>query len=826
MKRMRWPARFLVIVLAAGVLLLGCSKGGGGAGDVHDGWGGPAPAPITSAHEDAPPADSGPRTPENPAHTASGLDYAYYQGSWGRLPDFDRLTPEKTGSIANFGISPRARDDGFAFKFTGYLSVPRTGVYTFYTTSDDGSALLIGSTLVVDNDGLHAAQERSGSISLQAGKHAIAVAMFERDGEQSLDVSYAGPGIAKQRIPDSALTRPGSAPAGGTFGAGSTLAQGYINSQGGDVTVYRTGSSLDGVSVHVPPGVLGSATSFSIAEAADPADPDSITLKVKSERTLPEALTIHVPLTPDVLRRLGGVPPEDVAAYAYVPGSGVFEHMPSERADGGAASAKASFKAAAWRAASGILEKLEAHNILQSADLLMKVSSASLQPFYFRRVVGTTASGSDRLYGERLVLSDASTRATPRNARVLVIVHGIRTNPIEAFSGTYDLPAWGLAQVERGTYHSVWVAQYPFGKGVRNAAEQIAAAIRGPGGFDNSVMIDFVGHSLGGLVVRWVVEEILAKRPAGSVAPKVGAVVTLSSPHAGVGGVSSFFCEALNPRYHLHCEDVDPGSEIIQALARDVASDSAAVKYLTIGSGEDPIVPLPSTALELKDGDARVEFQGEAYLLVSPTLPSVPNVLGPTTHSKIHQRMSNPSGIPGYGQRHTAFVLTRGNPAVLAGTGTDGETVATLIEKFLDLPSTTPAVRAMLWADLAWTEPVDLDLYVIDPRGNAVYTCFLVDNACVGIGGGRLSLDMLEGGVETYLRTTTDAPLPGEYRVRVHYFSDHGTGRSVRFSLTMQGMKVNALAKTGELSHWGGRANSAPDATGPDWVDFRVTVAP
>jgi hypothetical protein len=80
--------------------------------------------------------------------------------------------------------------------------VPTDGTYTFYTRSDDGSQLLIGNTLVVNNDGLHGPEERSGSIGLKAGKHAITVTYFDHAGEGDLlSVSYAGPGISKRAIP-------------------------------------------------------------------------------------------------------------------------------------------------------------------------------------------------------------------------------------------------------------------------------------------------------------------------------------------------------------------------------------------------------------------------------------------------------------------------------------------------------------------------------------------------------------------------------------------------------------------------------------------------
>ncbi len=154
------------------------------------------------------------RNPENPASTVAGIDYTYYEGQWNILPDFAALTAKETGNVSTFSLAPRNRNDNFGFRYTGYLNVPTDGEYTFYTSSDDGSQLYIGSQLIVDNDGLHASLERSDVIGLKAGLHAITVTFFEKSGSDILTVSYAGPAISKQTIPASALFRDGSTMAG------------------------------------------------------------------------------------------------------------------------------------------------------------------------------------------------------------------------------------------------------------------------------------------------------------------------------------------------------------------------------------------------------------------------------------------------------------------------------------------------------------------------------------------------------------------------------------------------------------------------------------
>ncbi len=147
------------------------------------------------------------RSPENPANAVAGLDYKYYEGSWSSLPDFNNLTPVKTDVTATPTIGPRKRDNAYGLRFVGYVSVPADGVYTFYTSSDDGTKLLIGNTEVVTNDGVHGDQEKSGTIGLKAGMHALTIVYFQGDGGQSLSVSYSGPGIGKQTIPATAFFR-------------------------------------------------------------------------------------------------------------------------------------------------------------------------------------------------------------------------------------------------------------------------------------------------------------------------------------------------------------------------------------------------------------------------------------------------------------------------------------------------------------------------------------------------------------------------------------------------------------------------------------------
>ena len=146
-----------------------------------------------------------PRPAENPSGLVPGLAYRYYEGKWRALPNFAELSPTQSGTAADFSLVPAGRGENFGLTFSGYVRVPRDGVYMFYASSDDGSRLTIGDTRVVDNDGPHGQTERGGRIALKAGLHAIRVDFFQGVGDKALEVRFAGPGLEKQLVPSEAL---------------------------------------------------------------------------------------------------------------------------------------------------------------------------------------------------------------------------------------------------------------------------------------------------------------------------------------------------------------------------------------------------------------------------------------------------------------------------------------------------------------------------------------------------------------------------------------------------------------------------------------------
>jgi len=133
-----------------------------------------------------------------------GVAYSYYQGSWDSLPDFNRLTPVKTGTLSSFE-TPRLRPEDYGFVYECHVNVPRDGVYSFATVSDDGSRLSVDGVPLVDNDGLHGMTERQGVIALGAGFHSLRVEYFNKSGGAGLEVWWKGPSIDREMVPSAVL---------------------------------------------------------------------------------------------------------------------------------------------------------------------------------------------------------------------------------------------------------------------------------------------------------------------------------------------------------------------------------------------------------------------------------------------------------------------------------------------------------------------------------------------------------------------------------------------------------------------------------------------
>jgi hypothetical protein len=120
------------------------------------------------------------------------------------IPDLRKIKPQGKIYVSTLNIPLRdftegfpgvtKRQEWFAIEYTGRFWIEKPGPYRFALTSDDGSKLYIDDQLVVDNDGIHPVDTKSGSVDLAGGIHKIRVQYFQGPRLQvALVLEIAGP---------------------------------------------------------------------------------------------------------------------------------------------------------------------------------------------------------------------------------------------------------------------------------------------------------------------------------------------------------------------------------------------------------------------------------------------------------------------------------------------------------------------------------------------------------------------------------------------------------------------------------------------------------
>jgi hypothetical protein len=123
-----------------------------------------------------------------------GIAFNYFEGEWEKLPDFSTLQPNKKGISQQVNLTEIGhREDNFSMVLEGFVEIPKTGLYTFYLQSDDGSKLYLNGKLLIDHDGDHSSIDKTGQAILQDGKHALRIEYFEKSGSQELQAGIIDP---------------------------------------------------------------------------------------------------------------------------------------------------------------------------------------------------------------------------------------------------------------------------------------------------------------------------------------------------------------------------------------------------------------------------------------------------------------------------------------------------------------------------------------------------------------------------------------------------------------------------------------------------------
>jgi alpha-L-fucosidase len=135
-----------------------------------------------------------------PTNMQLGLRYQYVEADEMDMGVLATAPVKSSGVTATPSIAIKQRKDKFGFVFEGWIKVEKTSGYEFFTSSDDGSLLFIDGKEVVNNDGNHGAEEKSGRCILEKGYHSFRLQYFDSGGGNELKVSYQPFGENKRLI--------------------------------------------------------------------------------------------------------------------------------------------------------------------------------------------------------------------------------------------------------------------------------------------------------------------------------------------------------------------------------------------------------------------------------------------------------------------------------------------------------------------------------------------------------------------------------------------------------------------------------------------------
>jgi hypothetical protein len=94
----------------------------------------------------------------------------------------------------------------FSARWFGYLTVGRPALYTFATTSDDGSSLSVDGALVVDNRGVHGEETRTGRVWLDRGSHFVVLEYAQAGGDYAMSWAWGRDEGSLSAVPAWALS--------------------------------------------------------------------------------------------------------------------------------------------------------------------------------------------------------------------------------------------------------------------------------------------------------------------------------------------------------------------------------------------------------------------------------------------------------------------------------------------------------------------------------------------------------------------------------------------------------------------------------------------
>jgi hypothetical protein len=80
------------------------------------------------------------------------------------------------------------------------LRIKRNGLYTFHLQADSSARLQINKQLIVATDSKLPGTERSGTVQLRTGDHALLLDYHQREGRRGFKLEFSGPKLGRQTL--------------------------------------------------------------------------------------------------------------------------------------------------------------------------------------------------------------------------------------------------------------------------------------------------------------------------------------------------------------------------------------------------------------------------------------------------------------------------------------------------------------------------------------------------------------------------------------------------------------------------------------------------
>lgn len=143
---------------------------------------------------------------EQPLVAQNGLTGTYFDDQDFSVRRMARVDATVDFNWGNGSPATSIGSDTFSVRWQGFVVAPQTGTYSFSVLSDDGARLSVGNQTLVNQLWQHPPTEYGGSITMEAGRaYPVRLDYFEGSGGAQVKLSWAGPGVAKQVVPRSAL---------------------------------------------------------------------------------------------------------------------------------------------------------------------------------------------------------------------------------------------------------------------------------------------------------------------------------------------------------------------------------------------------------------------------------------------------------------------------------------------------------------------------------------------------------------------------------------------------------------------------------------------